>query len=128
MITAQVAGNDVAISIAGQSGSFELNVMQPLIIQNLLQSIQILSAGSDLLGEKCVAGITVNRAHISNMTERSLAMVTALVPEIGYEEAARIAQESHRTGRMVREICREMKLISEEDLEKALDPTRMTGN
>jgi fumarate hydratase class II len=128
MIAAQVLGNDVAISIAGQSGSFELNVMKPLIIYNLLQSIQILSAGLELLGGKCLAGITANREHISKMAETSLALVTALVPEIGYEQAARIAQESHRTGSPIREICREMKLISEEDLERALDLAQMTGD
>jgi fumarate hydratase class II len=127
MVAAQVTGNDVTISIAGQSGSFELNVMKPVIIYNLLQSVQILAAAADLMSEKCVAGTTVNHAHIQEMTERSLAMVTALVPEIGYERAAKIAQKSHRTGRTVREVCRQMELFSEEELDRALDLRKMTG-
>ncbi len=128
MVAAQVAGNDVTIGIAGQSGNFELNVMMPVIIYNLLQSFQILAAAADLMNEKCISGITVNQTHIREMVEKSLAMVTALGPKIGYERAAEIAQESHRTGRTVREICRQMELLPEEELESILDLRRMTGN
>jgi len=127
MVATQVIGNDLTIGIAGQSGNFELNVMQPLIISNLLQSIQILAAAVDLLDRKCVAGITVNETRIREMIENSLAVVTALAPKIGYEEAAKIAQEAYRTGRTVREVSRQMNVLPEQDLDRALDLRRMTG-
>jgi fumarate hydratase class II len=123
----QVTGNDVTISLAGCAGNFELNVMKPVIIYNLLQSVQILAGAADLMGEKCVTGITANHTQIREMTEKSPAVVTSLVPEIGYEQAARIAQESYRTGRTVREVCRQIELFSEQELDRALDLRRMTG-
>jgi fumarate hydratase class II len=128
MVAAQVAGNDVTIGIAGQSGNFELNVMKPVIIHNLLQSVQILAAAVHILSKRCIPGISANLSHIQETTEESLALVTALVPEIGYEEAANIAQESYRTGQSVREICQHRQLFSAEDLESVLDLRKMTGD
>ncbi len=126
MVAAQVVGNDAAIAVAGMAGNFELNVMMPVIAQNLLQSIAILAAAARLLAERCVAGITANRERCEELVERSLAMVTALVPSIGYDAAAEIAKESVRTGRTVRELCREKGVLPEAELARALDPWSMT--
>ncbi|HWN42211.1 MAG TPA: class II fumarate hydratase [Thermoanaerobaculia bacterium] len=126
MVAAQVVGNDATITLAGMSGHFDLNVMMPLIAYNLLQSIEILASSSALLAEKCVEGIVANRERCEELVERSLAMVTSLVPRIGYDAAAEIAKESMRTGRTVRELCRERKVLPEAELAEALDPWGMT--
>jgi fumarate hydratase class II len=126
MVCAQVVGNDTTITIAGMSGVFELNVMMPLIAFNLLQSIEILGNASRLLAEKCVEGIVANRERCEELVERSLAMVTSLVPKIGYDAAAEIAKESVKTGKTVRELCREKKVLPEDELEEALDPWGQT--
>ncbi|HVG09840.1 MAG TPA: class II fumarate hydratase [Thermoanaerobaculia bacterium] len=126
MVAAQVVGNDATITLAGMSGHFDLNVMMPLIAYNLLQSIEILASSSALLAEKCVEGIEANRERCEELVERSLAMVTSLVPRIGYDAAAEIAKESMRTGRTVRELCRERKVLPEAELNEALDPWGMT--
>ena len=126
MIAAQVIGNDVTITIGGQSGNFELNVMKPVIAYNLLQSIHLLSTGSEVLAEKCVDGLKANREPSREMVERSLAMGTSLVPKIGYDKAAEIAKVAYQTGRTVREVALEQKVLSEEELEQALDPWSMT--
>ncbi|HEX6864559.1 MAG TPA: class II fumarate hydratase [Thermoanaerobaculia bacterium] len=126
MVAAQVVGNDATITLAGMSGHFDLNVMMPLIAFNLLQSIEILASSSALLAEKCVEGIEANRERCEELVERSLAMVTSLVPRIGYDAAAEIAKESMRTGRTVRELCRERQVLPEAELAEALDPWGMT--
>lgn len=126
MIVAQVIGNDVTITIGGQSGNFELNVMKPVIAYNLLQSIHLLSTGSEVLAEKCVDGLKANREPSREMVERSLAMGTSLVPKIGYDKATEIAKVAYQTGRTVREVALEQKVLSEEELEQALDPWSMT--
>jgi fumarate hydratase class II len=126
MVAAQVVGNDVTITLAGMSGVFELNVMMPLIAYNLLQSIEILGHSARLLAERCVEGIEANRERCEELVEKSLAMVTSLVPKIGYDAAAEIAKESVKTGKTVREICRERKVLPEAELKEALDPWGMT--
>ncbi len=126
MIAAQVIGNDVTISVGGQSGNFELNVMKPVIAYNLLQSIHLISKGCDVLREKCVDGLKANRERCEEMVERSLAMVTSLAPKIGYDQAAAIAKEAYETGRTVREVATEQKVLGEKELEKVLDPRSMT--
>ena len=126
MIAAQVIGNDVTITIGGQSGNFELNVMKPVIAYNLLQSIHLLSTGSEVLAEKCVDGLKANREPSREMVERSLAMGTSLVPKIGYDKATEIAKVAYQTGRTIREVALEQKVLSEEELEQALDPWSMT--
>jgi fumarate hydratase class II len=126
MVAAQVTGNDVTITLAGMSGNFELNVMMPVIAYDLLQSIELLASAAGLLADRCVAGIQANRERCAELVERSLAMVTSLVPKIGYDAAAEIAKESVRTGRTVREICRERRVLPEDELEAALDPWSMT--
>jgi len=126
MVGAQVIGNDATIAVAGMSGVFELNVMMPVLAYNLLQSIEILANASALLAEKCVDGIQANRERAEELVEKSLAMVTALVPVIGYDAAAEIAKESVRTGRTVRELVREKALLPEAELTAALDPWGQT--
>jgi fumarate hydratase, class II len=100
--------------------------MMPVLAYNLLQSIEILANGSRLLAERCVEGIEANRERAEELVERSLAMVTALVPKIGYDAAAEIAKESVRTGRTVRELVREKQLLPEAEIATALDPWGMT--
>ena len=126
MVCAQVVGNDVTITLAGMSGVFELNVMMPVIAYNLEQSIAILAAAARLLAERTVEGITANRERAEELVEKSLAMVTSLVPKIGYDAAAEIAKESVRTGRTVRELAREKGVLPEAELNEALDARGMT--
>jgi fumarate hydratase, class II len=126
MVAAQVIGNDSAITIGGQSGNFELNVMKPVIAYNLLQSIELLANVSVVLAEKCVDGLQADRERALEMVEKSLAMVTSLAPLIGYDRAAEIAKEAYRTGRTVREICVEKQVLPMDQLEKALDPRSQT--
>ena len=126
MVCAEVFGNDTAITWAGANGNFELNVMMPVMAHNLLESIRILSNVVDAFCEKCVTGITANKARCAELVELSMAMVTALAPKIGYDRAAEIAKESVRTGKTVRELCREKKILPEKELDAALDPISMT--
>jgi fumarate hydratase class II len=125
-VAAQVIGNDVTITIAGQSGNFELNVMMPLIAHNLLQSIAILSSVSRVFTEKCIVGIKANKERCEEMIEKSLAMCTVLAPIIGYDEAAKIAKEAYETGKTVRQVALERKILPEDELNRLLDPWSMT--
>ena len=126
MVCAQVIGNDAAITVGGMSGNFELNVMMPVIAYDLLQSIEILAAACRLLAERCVEGIVADRERLRSMVERSLMMVTALAPKIGYDAAAAIAKEAYQTGRTVRELALEKRLLPPEELDEVLDPRQMT--
>ena len=126
MVAAQVIGNDVTIAVGGQSGNFELNVMKPVIAYNLLQSIELLSNGCAVFRERCVDGLMANEARCREMVEKSLAMVTALAPKIGYDNAAALAKEAHKTGRTVRDLAVEKKVLPLEELEKVLDPMSQT--
>jgi fumarate hydratase class II len=126
MVCAQVVGNDTAITVAGMAGNFELNVMMPVIAYDLLQSIEILAAACRLLATRCVDGIVADRERLRQMVERSLMMVTALAPKIGYDEAASIAKEAWASGRTVREVALERRLLPPEELDEVLDPREMT--
>lgn len=126
-VAAQVVGNDTAISVGGQSGNFELNVMIPLITHNLLQSIQLLGSGVDVFAEKCIRGVTANRERCAANIERSLAMVTGLVPHIGYEKSAAIAKKAYETGQTVREVALEQQIVSEELLNRIMEPVDPGG-
>ncbi len=126
MVAAQVVGNDTTITLCGMGGNFELNVMMPVIAYNLLQSIEILANSAKLLAEKCVDGIEANRERCEELVERSLAMVTSLVPRIGYDAAAEIAKESVKTGKTVRELCIERQVLPAAELAEALDPWEQT--
>ncbi|HEY2379851.1 MAG TPA: class II fumarate hydratase [Terriglobia bacterium] len=126
MVAAQVIGNDLAVTIGGQSGVFELNVMMPVIAHNVLESIRLLSSSAVNLAKKCISGIEANTEHSIEMVEQSLAMCTALAPEIGYDAAAAIAKESYQTGRTVREVAAARKILPPKRLAEILDPLRMT--
>jgi fumarate hydratase class II len=126
MAAAQVIGNDLTVTIGGQAGVFELNVMMPVMAHNVLESIRLLAASAKNFAERCVPGIEANTERASEMIEKSLAMCTALAPEIGYDAAAAIAKESYKTGKTVREIARAKKILSPKRLDEILDPMRMT--
>src|SRR4051812_15365581 len=126
MVCAQVIGNDACVTWSGANGNFELNVMMPVMAHNLLESIRLLGNACDAFVEKCVLGIEANEERCRELVELSMAMVTSLAPKIGYDRAAEIAKESAKTGKTVREICREKKVLPPEELERALDPVAMT--
>jgi fumarate hydratase class II len=126
MVAAQVMGNDLTITIAGQSGTFQLNVMLPLVAENLLHSLGILSSACDVLADKAIAGFTVRENNIRKALERNPILVTALNPVIGYELGAEIAKKAYRKGRPIKQVAREMTSLSIEDLDRLLDPLELT--
>ena len=125
-VAAQVIGNDLAVTIGGQAGNFELNVMMPVMAYNLLQSIELLSRSAENFTTRCIEGIQADEARNQAMIEQSLAMCTALAPEIGYDAAAKIAKEAYKMGKTVREIARAHKVLPEQRLSELLDPWSMT--
>jgi len=125
-VAAHVIGCDATITLCGQAGNFELNTMMPLMSLRLLEAILFSANVVSLFSDKCVDGIVADRERCEEMVERSLAMATALAPLIGYESAAKIAQEALATGQTVREVAQNKKLLATEDLDKVLDPWRMT--
>lgn len=124
-VCAQVIGNDTAVTWGGANGNFELNVMMPMMAQNTLRSIRLLSGVLAPFREKCVNGIIANEERCFELIEWSMAMVTALAPRIGYETAAGIAKEAVATGKTVRQICEERAILPARELEAALDPGGM---
>ena len=126
MVAAQVTGNDVTITIGGQSGSFQLNVMLPVIAYNLLQSISILAGASRLLADRAIAGFSVNAERISGLVDRNPILVTALNPVIGYELGAQIAKTAYAKGRTLKEVALEMTDLSADELDELLDPRKLT--
>ncbi|HLG76699.1 MAG TPA: class II fumarate hydratase [Ktedonobacteraceae bacterium] len=125
MVSAQVIGNHTTITVAGQSGNFEINVMMPVTAYNLLQSIRLLAAAARNFTRQCIVGLTATSKG-PEMVERGLAICTALAPVIGYDAAANISKEAYKTGKTVREIAREKTNLSEEELDRILDPASMT--
>jgi len=125
-VCAQVIGNDLTVTVAGMAGNFELNVMMPVMAHNLLQSIQLLTRASSIFTRKCILGLKADKARCEEMVEKSLAMVTALSPHIGHDRAAEIAREAYRTGKTVREIAMQKKVLPAQKLKKILDPWKMT--
>ncbi len=126
MVCAQVIGNDMTITIAGQSGNFQLNVMLPVIAYNVLQSITLLANASQALADKAITGFTINKTRIEELIDRNPILVTALNPLIGYEMSAKIAKKAYTEGRKVKEVAAEMTDLSDEELEKLLDPEDLT--
>src|SRR5688572_11264408 len=126
-VCAQVVGNDTAITFAASHGNFDLNVMMPVMVHNLLQSISILSAGTQTFATRAVAGLEADREHCQMGIERSLAMCTALAPLIGYDKAAEIAKVAHKNGRNVREVAKEVSGLDAATLNRALDPLNQVG-
>ncbi len=125
MVCAQVMGNDVTITIAGQSGNFQLNVMLPVIAYNLLQSISLLANASGVLALKAIEGFEVNEQRIREVLARNPILVTALNSVIGYEQGAAIAKRAYAEGRPVIEVAREVTGLDEEELRRLLDPARL---
>jgi fumarate hydratase class II len=126
MACAQVMGNDVTVGIGAASGNFELNVFKPVIIHNVLQSIRLLADTSRSFEQFCAAGIEPDRARISQNLDRSLMLVTALNPHIGYDNAAKIAKKAHKDGTTLREAAKSLGLVSAEDFDRWVDPEKMT--
>ncbi len=126
MVCAQVIGNDTTITIAGQSGTFQLNVMLPVIAYNLLQSITCLSNASRVLADKAISGFTVNHKNIEASLSKNPILVTALNPIIGYELGAKIAKTAYSEGRALREVAEQLSDLSAEDLDRMLDPEKLT--
>jgi fumarate hydratase class II len=126
MVAAQVIGNDTTITIAGQSGNFQLNVMLPLIAYNLLQSIELLGNAARALAECAIPGFTVNKARLAEALNRNPILVTALNPVIGYEKGAAIAKKAYAEGRPILEVAQQMTDLPREQLAKLLDPAELT--
>jgi fumarate hydratase class II len=125
MVCAQVMGNHTTITVAGQSGNFEINVMMPVVAYNLLQSIALLAASATNFTAQCVTGLKATTKG-PEMVERGLAICTALAPVIGYDAAAALSKEAYKTGKTIREVAREQTKLSEEELDRILDPAKMT--
>jgi len=126
MVCAQVMGNDTTITVAGQSGNFQLNVMLPVIALNLLQSLEILANASRLLADSAIAGFTVNEQRVAQSVDKNPILVTALNPVIGYELGARIAKLAYKEGRPILEVAKEHTDLSEEHLKELLAPLKLT--
>jgi len=122
----QVVGNDLTITMAAEAGQLQLNVMEPVIAFNLFQSLQMLTAAVSTLTSRCIRGITANAERCREMVDRSIGLVTAVVPVLGYEKASEIAQEALESGRSVREIILARGLLSADDLDELLSPGAMT--
>lgn len=127
MISAQVMGNDLTIAIGGQSGNFQLNVMLPLIAFNVLQSTHLLTNGCKILADKAIAGFTINTNNINAQLDRNPILITALNAIIGYDKGAEIAKRAYREGRSVKDVAKEMTSLSPAELDRLLDPQRLTS-
>jgi fumarate hydratase class II len=128
MIAAQVIGNDAAITVAGTHGHFQLNVFKPVMIANLLQSARLIGEGCVSFNDHCAIGIEPNYANIKKNMENSLMLVTSLNTHIGYENAAKIAKKAHKEGTTLKEAALSLGLVSSEDFDKWVDPSKMTGS
>ena len=127
MVAAQVIGNDVAITVGGSNGQLELNVFKPMMIFNLLQSIRLLGDACRSFADNCVAGIEPNRDRIAELLDRSLMLVTALNPEIGYDNAAKVAKHAYKSNTTLREAVIELGLLTGEQFDDAINPEDMVG-
>jgi fumarate hydratase class II len=127
MVCAQVIGADVAISVGGMNGHFELNVFKPMMIYNLLLSARLLGDACDSFNKNCVVGIEPNHARIKSHLENSLMLVTALNTHIGYEKSAKIAKKAHQEGTTLKEAALELAYLTEDEFDKWVDPSKMIG-
>jgi aspartate ammonia-lyase len=125
-IAFEVIGNDVTVSFAAEAGQLQLNAFEPIIAHSIFKSVTHLRNGCITLAERCVKGITANREHLRGTVERSIGLVTALNPYIGYENATAVAQEAHRAGRNVADIVLERGLMTREQLAEILKPEILT--
>lgn len=127
MVCFQVLGHDATVTLAAQAGQLELNVMMPVMIHNLLSAIEILKNALNTFTERCVKGIQANQEFCREFMEKSLGMATVLNPFIGYAKAAEVSKEAFRTGKTIREVILEKKILSAEELDKILTPKYLTG-
>ena len=125
MVCTQVMGNNTAVTLAGSQGHFELNVFKPVIAYNVMQSIRLLSDAAHSFTDKCVIGIKANEDHIRSLMERSLMLVTALAPHIGYDNATKIAKTAHKNGTTLKQEAVKLGLVSEEDYDRLVRPEKM---
>jgi fumarate hydratase class II len=128
MVAAQVMGNDVAVSIGGSNGHFELNVFKPLIAANVLQSARLIGDAFVSFNDKCAEGIEPNNDIIKRHLENSLMLVTALNPHIGYEKAAKIAKTAHKENKTLREAAIQLGYLTNEQFDAWVKPENMVGN
>jgi fumarate hydratase class II len=127
MLCCQVLGNDVAVNVGGAMGNFELNVFKPLIANAFLQSARLLAEGCDSFREHCAAGIEPDRARLGELVQKTLMLVTALNPHIGYDNAAKIAKTAHKTGKSLEETALELGLCTAAQFEEWVQPRKMVG-
>jgi fumarate hydratase, class II len=124
-VCVQVIGNDTAISVAGSQGNFELNVFKPVMISNLLHSIRLLADACSSFTDHLVVGLEPNTAQIEGLLGRSLMLVTALTPKLGYDTAAAVAKKAYTEAKTLREVCMEMGYLSGEEFDQAVRPEQM---
>ena len=127
MVCAQVMGNHTTITVAGSQGHFELNVFKPVMAYNMLQSVRLLADACNSFAENCVAGIEANEEHIRALMERSLMLVTALAPKIGYDNATKVAKSAHRNGTTLREEAVGQGFVTAEEFDEIVRPEKMIG-
>lgn len=127
MVAAQVMGNDSTITVAGQSGNFQLNVMLPVVAYNLLQSIELLTNTCNVMADKAISGFTVNEDNIDETLSKNPILVTALNSVIGYDKGAAIAKQAYKEGRPIKEVAMEETELGEAELDRLLDPKALTG-
>jgi aspartate ammonia-lyase len=125
-IAFQVIGNDHTICLASEAGQLELNVMEPVLVFNLLQSISIMNNGFRSFTDHCLAGIEANEDRMKEYVEKSVGVITAVNPHLGYEVVSKIAREAILTGKSVRELCLQYEVLTEEELDLILNPYEMT--
>src|SRR5262249_8339515 len=127
MVCVQTIGSDTAVTIAGSQVNFELNVFKPLMIHNLIHSIQLLSDACRSFTDHCVVGIEANREQIQEHVTRSLMLVTALNPKIGYDKAAKVAKKAHEERKTLRQACLELGFLSGDEFDQIVRPEKMLG-
>jgi len=126
-VCAQVMGNHVAVTVAGSNGHFELNVFKPVIVANVLGSIDLLSEACDSFAERCVLGLEPNRDRIESLLYNSLMLVTALNPHIGYDNAAKVAKKAHADGTSLKQAASALGLVEEDEFDRRVRPADMIG-
>ncbi len=126
MVAAQVIGNHQAVTVGGMQGHLELNVFKPMIGAAVLRSIHLLAVGMDSFAQRCVEGLEANEARIAELVDRSLMLVTALAPEIGYDNAAKIAKHAHRNGLTLRQAGLDLHLVDDATFDRLVRPENMT--
>jgi fumarate hydratase, class II len=127
MVCAQVMGHDAAIGFAASQGHFELNVYKPLIALNTLDSVRLLSDAMNSFAQHCVKGITVNKARVEELLQRSLMLVTALAPHIGYDRASAVAKHAQKNGTSLREAALALNAVTGDEFDRWVDPRQMLG-